>query len=672
MVKMERTGMEDRKKEILYVAVIFLQKLITAAADVLWLVLLAELIGEVLPGDGAVGDMEKSAQYVLGLILLSAWKRMGYSFGRSLTLKLQNMVRFRMNCRMVEKTAKIPYRLLEDYTFCELRQALKESINGNTNKSFVWFAVQKSGNFMLFCVRILGVSLLLAWASIPLGLLFLLLEICHCLMTALGIEQEASFMGAWKSSPEKKYMEELALGQTEAGERSLFSYAGYIGEKCDREAVNVRRAAFFQSLEYRKTELANQLLILITYVPAEIALAALMAEGRISPGYFIALSIGVCGLIQKNEEGDALRYLQREKVFIKQWERFMNLPETEENGDLNGEKGGERNGEKDRKKGRVKGKAVDGDKGVKQRAGNDYMIQEFETLEFRKVSFRYPRTGRYVLHDLNFKLTKGGYYAFVGANGSGKTTIVKLLSGLYDNYEGAIRLNGIELREIPFCERRRIFAILFQDAARYDDTVVQNIMPRAETAYGTDCHLSVDCHEYGHIYHKGQSNLRWTAIRPMPVLNKAAISCTQLARGMAEELVREWETGGGGRFPQGADTFLGSMEENGVMLSAGEWQQLLIARELAQPAQIRVMDEPMAALDIFRQSRIYEQCTENAGNGTILLFSHHMAAVRKAKRIFVLRDGTVAEEGSHDRLMDEKGLYAKMYETQREARRAEE
>ena len=239
------------------------------------------------------------------------------------------------------------------------------------------------------------------------------------------------------------------------------------------------------------------------------------------------------------------------------------------------------------------------------------------------MSFRYPRTGRYVLHDLSFRLTKGGYYAFVGSNGSGKTTIVNLLSGFYDTYEGEIRLNGVELREIPFSERRRIFAVLFQDAAKYEDTVMNNIF-------------------------------LWDSAKEEVPARKR----------LAEALVREWASEGGGKFPQGADTFLGRIEENGKILSEGQWQQLLIARELTQPAQIRIVDEPMASLDVFRQAKVYEQFMEDDEKFTTLMFSHHMSAVRRAKRIFVLEHGTVAEEGSHGQLMEKRGLYARMYETQ--------
>lgn len=646
--------MKRNKKELLLAGAVFLQKTATAAADVLWLVLLAEVIEEAVPENGIAGDMGKMAQYVLGLILLSAWKRMGYSFGRSLTLKLQSMVRFRLNCQIVEKAARIPYRLLEDQTFCELKWELEESID----RGLVWYTVQPIGNIMLYSVRMLGMCVLFGWVSPPLGVLFFLLKICHYLLTVMGKEQEAFLMPELeRDSPERQYLEELALGREGAGERSLFSCIGYIGKKCDREWRRVRGEVFAASREREKMEFANQSLLTIIYVLMELALAALLAGGGISLGYFITLSIGACSLTQYNEEGEAIRRIQDGRLFQKQWKRFMELPEAEETGEQDG----------DRKE-----------------------TREFETLEFRNVSFRYPRTGRYVLHDLSFQLTGGGYYAFVGSNGSGKTTIVKLLAGLYDNYEGEILLNGTELREIPLRERRRIFAILFQDAARYEDTIARNISP-GESREGFSEKPGEG--EFDGIGESGGERLMQgsgegerdkefcerelepdkkkryrEACERKQAQESGGKRSTEGARAreLAEELVEEWASNGSHRFPQGADTFLGSMEAGGVILSEGEWQRLLVARELARPAQLRVLDEPMSSLDIFQQGRVYEQLMTDSGSNTMLLFSHHMSVVRSARRIFVLDGGTIAEEGSHERLMDRGGLYAGMYEAQAE------
>ncbi len=580
--------MTERKKEILLTAAIFLQKLVTAVADVLWLVVLAELIGEAIAESNGIGDVRKAAWYILCLILLSAWKRMGYNLGRSLTLKLQNRIRFRQNCLMVEKTARVPYRLLEDYAFGQLEDALRKNIYG----LFVWNMVQQWSNFWLYCIRTLGLCILLGWASPLLGGLFFLLQICHTLLILLEKEQESPDDGMERTSAQRRYLDELALGYESVGERSLFSYIGFLGEKCDREALFTRKRAFDISFAHVKTELASQVLMTMGYMLTEIALTTLLTAGGIHLGYFIALSIGIYRCLdQIGNEEKALNRLQEINVFWKQWNRFLHLPETEK----------------------------DVEKSDKSRLFPNGF--EFELLEFRNVSFRYPRTGRYVLQDLSFRMEKGGYYAFVGSNGSGKTTIVKLLSGLYDNYEGKILVNGIELREITLEERRGIFAVLFQDAARYQDTILGNIYPK-----------EIGSAEPGRII-------------------------------QAEASAREWLMFEGSRFPQGMNTFLGKMED-GVILSEGEWQRLLLCRMFAQSAQIRVMDEPMVSLDIFWQGRVYERITQGGEGETMLLFSHRMAAVRKAKRIFVLKEGAIVEEGTHEQLLKKRGLYAEMYETQ--------
>lgn len=667
--------MKGKNKEILTVSAIFLQKFATALANVAWLVLLAELIDEALPQEGIMRNQEKMAQYVLGLILLSVWKRMGYNLGRYLTLKLQNIVCFRMKSRMVEKISKIPYRLLEDYAFSELKQALQGNIGGSSGRTIVWFLVQKSGNFMLYCVKLLGICLLLGRAAFPLGCLFFLLEAADCIMNVLG-EKDVPIAGDCECSLEKRYMDELALGHSAAAERSLFSYIGYIGKRSDREEEGIQKEAFEMSMEREKKEFAEGVLAIITCVLTELGLTALMAGGRISTGYFIAMSMGVCGLTQNNEEGDLLRFLKTGKLFLGQWNRFMNLPETEEDGaEIRGRSMGE------------KGKTDEGmEKGSRRDNSTDeirkleevgYVPEECMALEFRNVSFRYPRTGRYVLHDLSFRLTKGGYYAFVGSNGSGKTTMVNLLSGFYDTYEGEIRLNGIELREIPFSERRRIFAVLFQDAAKYEDTVMNNIFlwdnaKEEVERTGLPEKTGREAEKAGRSeLEKGQNRNGRREERldiGHPQKGEEAKNNEEAfaRKSLAETLVGEWASEGG-KFPQGADTFLGRIEENGKVLSEGQWQQLLIARELTQPAQIRILDEPMASLDIFQQAKVYEQFMEEDEKFTTLMFSHHMLAVRRAKRIFVLEQGTIAEEGSHGQLMEKRGLYARMYETQAEA-----
>ena len=162
--------MKGKKKEILTASAVLLQKFATALANVAWLVLLAELIDEVLPQKVIMRSQEKMAQYVLGLILLSVWKRIGYSLGRYLTLKLQNMVCFRLKSKIVEKTSKIPYRLLEDYAFRELKQALQESINESRDQNHCMVSCAEIGKLYAVLCQTAGNMSAIGKGSIPLGL----------------------------------------------------------------------------------------------------------------------------------------------------------------------------------------------------------------------------------------------------------------------------------------------------------------------------------------------------------------------------------------------------------------------------------------------------------------------------------------------------------------------
>lgn len=576
--------MKDKGETLLLVATVWLQKILTAAADVLWLAALAGLCNCLAKKNWNAPDFENEARYFMFLILLSAWKRMGYCLGRSITLKLQNRIRFLLKQRMVKKTARVPYRLLEDYAFQEITAGLQESIDGR----LVWNVVQQIGNFMLFCVKTIGICILLGWVSPLLGMLFCAFEVCHFGIAAFGWERAGT--EAWEENDvtRKRYLTELTLGRESAVERGLFAFGDYIGRKYVREERALREQSFHISLEVEKRMLVNRVLLMLAFIMVQTALTALLVENQIQIGTFVAFSVGIyfC-LTQENREAYALWHLKRGKQFLQQWRLFLDLPETE------------------------------------QEDEKAYFRESFETLEFKQVAFRYPKTGRYVLRDLSLTIKKGGCYAFVGENGAGKSTIARLLSGLYDNYEGEILVNGRELREIAPGERRGLFAVLLQGGTGFQDTLFGNLFPQEMTA--------------------GEEEKK---------------------RKEAETLLEKWDRSDWReRFPQGLDTFLGNLEKGGAVLSRGEWQQLLINRLLAQPAQIRVLDEPLAALDIFGQKKAYRQL-EQQWEGTTFLFSHRMAVVKRAKYIFVMENGRIAEEGTHEQLVANKGLYAEMYETQ--------
>lgn len=242
-------------------------------------------------------------------------------------------------------------------------------------------------------------------------------------------------------------------------------------------------------------------------------------------------------------------------------------------------------------------------------------------IEFQHVWFSYPGNRKPVLCDINFRLEPQERIALVGENGQGKTTIAKLLTRLYDPTEGRILLDGIDLRDYDLDDWCREIGVIFQDFMRYDMTAAENIrIGRIES----------------------------------PISH----SDIQLAarKSLAENLIR--------KLPKGYEQLLGCRFEGGVDLSGGEWQKIALARAHLRDAQFLILDEPTASLDARSEREIFERFAELTRNKTTLLISHRFSTVRMTDRILVIEGGTIAEQGSHNRLVREGGRYAEMFEMQ--------
>jgi len=241
-------------------------------------------------------------------------------------------------------------------------------------------------------------------------------------------------------------------------------------------------------------------------------------------------------------------------------------------------------------------------------------------FEFRNVSFAYPN-GREVLSGVSFKLSPGERIALVGENGQGKTTIVKLLTRLYDPTAGQILLDGKDLRSYDLDDLWGEIGVIFQDFMRYDMTASENIaMGRIE--------------ERDNIFR----------------IRSAA------QKSLAEEVIR--------KLPNGYVQQLGTRFDGGTDLSGGEWQKLALARAYLREAQVLVLDEPTASLDARSEHEVFERFAELTRGKMAMLISHRFSTVRMADRIFVLQGGRIAEEGPHDELMQSGGRYAEMFEMQ--------
>lgn len=242
-------------------------------------------------------------------------------------------------------------------------------------------------------------------------------------------------------------------------------------------------------------------------------------------------------------------------------------------------------------------------------------------FEFRDVSFAYPGAERMVLSGLNFRFDAGEKIALIGENGAGKTTLVKLLARLYDPSLGQILLDGVDLREYGVEDLRNEVGVIFQDYMRYDMPARENI-------------------GLGRIEWLGEESRIRDAARK------------SLADGVIVPL------------PRGFDQMLGRRFEDGVDLSAGQWQKIALARAYMRDAQVLILDEPTASLDARAEYEVFLRFADLTAGKMAVLISHRFSTVRMADRILVLEDGRILEQGSHSRLVSLGGRYAELFELQ--------
>jgi len=277
------------------------------------------------------------------------------------------------------------------------------------------------------------------------------------------------------------------------------------------------------------------------------------------------------------------------------------------------------------------------------RQNNDYLIELFRYLdlpdemyhgtlsvekrednkfeiEFRNVSFRYPGQEAYALKNVSFKFHVGERLAFVGMNGSGKTTFVKLLCRLYDPTEGQILLKGIDISKYNYNEYLKLFSVVFQDYFTFDFSLGENVS--AQQDYDAE--------------------KVWSCLKKMGIEEKFA----QTERGLETPLGTQYQY-------------------DGVEVSGGEAQKIALARALYKDAPYIILDEPTAALDPLAEAEVYSKFNEIVGDKTAIYISHRLSSCRLADKILVFHDGEIIQQGSHDQLLlDTAGKYYELWNAQ--------
>jgi ATP-binding cassette, subfamily B, bacterial len=244
-------------------------------------------------------------------------------------------------------------------------------------------------------------------------------------------------------------------------------------------------------------------------------------------------------------------------------------------------------------------------------------------IEFRGVGFRYPESDEWALRGVDLSIRPGEKIALVGHNGAGKTTLIKLLSRLYDPTEGAILIDGIDIRELDPLQLHQRIGVIFQDFVRYHLPVRENIG-------------------------FGQIDAMDDADRVIAAARKSG------AHSVIEDL------------PEGYDTMLGRWFHDGHELSLGQWQKIALARAFMREAEILVLDEPTASVDAQTEYEIFQHFKALTEGKMAILISHRFSTVRMADRIAVIQEGRITELGTHEELLCREGTYARLFSMQAE------
>lgn len=241
-------------------------------------------------------------------------------------------------------------------------------------------------------------------------------------------------------------------------------------------------------------------------------------------------------------------------------------------------------------------------------------------IELIDVGFKYPKASKWAIRHVNMTIPVGQKVAILGANGCGKTTLLKLLTGLYQPTEGKILVDGVVLSDIKDCQK--LFGIIFQDYIKYE--------------------------------FEGQENIGISNSKRMDDI--AQIEDCARKSGAADFIER---------LPLKYHQVFSNRFKNGMQLSGGEWQKIAVARAIFSSRPVLILDEPTASMDILSEKRLFENLLSNYANEkmkTIIVVSHRLSQLKDIDRIVVMEDGRIVEDGKHQELLKDKRTYYKMYE----------
>jgi len=501
--------------------------------------------------------------------------------GARINLNLQR----KLKPAIVKINAKLDYKHIENAESWELISRVSREPEKSISDGFTAYMqlmqiiISIASVFMLIITQVWWAALVIITFSTP--MLWLSMK--------AGKKNYQAGRDAEKFNRRTEYLNDVLTGRDAVDERTLFSYGTDVNDRWQKQFEAGRILRLKVSAKMFMITKGSSLILALIAILIALTLITPVILGDLSAGMFMGILSAVFGMVQFLGWllSSSLENISKVGEYMKDIRAFVDLSAADD---------------------------------ALTDADNEPI--KFESLEFRDVSFRYPGGERMILDRLSFSLESGKHYAFVGKNGAGKTTITKLLTGLYNEYEGEIFINGKELRGYPTGAVKAMFSVVYQDFAKYYISLKENIVLGDIAGIVADDNVN-------------------------DIVTQAGL----------DEVVAELKNG--------MDTPLGKILENGQDVSGGEWQRIAIARSLISRAPVKILDEPTASLDPISESRVYGDFEKLMLGKTTVFISHRLGSTKLADEILVIDDGQIIQRGTHDELMEGHGLYSDMFQAQR-------
>lgn len=566
---------------VLYISLFFIQGLLPAVLTLIE----ANFINSIVDINTQDSQLNKILLGGLLLISLISSQWMLGAFQQSTSSLLLSKIKVYFNSLVFDKKTKIQYQEFENYESCNIIFLVSK------NPESYLIAGLKNQLILLTNTLTILTFVILLYPILYLGVWLLFVLVIPMLILAIKSGQKSYEISRELLMDKRKsdYHFDILNNKSNVSERFLFNYTEIINKQNLDLNENIRKKEKWIKLKWFIRLKISAIIVAIFTCILSVNMFFSVISGTLTIGLFVSLFNALNSLVNKlawefTEVTDAI---VKDQLFMIDVRKFFDLPEE-------------------------------------IRSEHNIMTNSEDKIEieFNDVSFMYPNSDQYALKNFSFTFKYGTSYSIIGINGSGKSTIVKLLLGLYPTYSGSIRVNQIEIKDYDLITLRKLFSVVFQDFAQYQLSIKEIFEFSNDQKSMDSTYLS----------------------KILNVLNM-------------EDFVNS--------FPNGINTKLGKIYNECYEPSTGQWQKLSIARSLLKECPIYILDEPTASMDPLTEKHIFEDYLKLKEKRLVILISHRLGIAKKSDVILLLDQGKLIDYGDHEILHNRNQLYYGMFEMQR-------